>query len=97
MFCPTVVNRWWNTRGDPVKWIPARFRLVSATSDTARPSPVTMLITPGGGPASRGSCMDQCAAKCWVGEGLHTTGLPMRAGAVARLPAMAVKLNGVIA
>ena len=32
-----------------------------------------------------------------VGDGFHTTTLPMRAGAVGRLPAMAVKLNGVTA
>ncbi|SLH20617.1 Uncharacterised protein [Mycobacteroides abscessus subsp. abscessus] len=32
-----------------------------------------------------------------MGEGFHTTVLPISAGAVGRLPAMAVKLNGVIA
>ena len=37
------------------------------------------------------------AASCWVGDGFQTTVLPISAGAVGRLPAMAVKLNGVIA
>ena len=31
------------------------------------------------------------------GDGFHTTVLPISAGAVGRLPAIAVKLNGVIA
>ena len=61
------------------------------------PSPVTMLITPGGSPASSSSCIRKCAANCWVGEGFQITVLPISAGAVGRLPAMAVKLNGVIA
>ncbi len=39
----------------------------------------------------------KCAANCWVGDGFQTTVLPMSAGAVGRLPAIAVKLNGVIA
>ena len=39
----------------------------------------------------------KCADNCWVGEGFHTTGLPISAGASGRLPAIAVKLNGVIA
>ena len=37
------------------------------------------------------------AASCWVGDGFQMTVLPIRAGAVGRLPAIAVKLNGVIA
>ena len=37
------------------------------------------------------------AASCWVGDGFQTTVLPISAGAVGRLPAIAVKLNGVIA
>jgi hypothetical protein len=37
------------------------------------------------------------AASCWVGDGFHSTTLPIRAGAVGRLPAMEVKLNGVMA
>ena len=41
--------------------------------------------------------MVRYAANVWVGDGFHTTVLPIRAGAVGRFPAMAVKLNGVIA
>ena len=61
------------------------------------PSPGTMLITPGGRPASSSSSMVSDAASCWVGDGFQTTVLPISAGAVGRLPAIAVKLNGVIA
>jgi hypothetical protein len=55
------------------------------------------LITPGGMPAVSSSSMVTWAANCWVGEGFQTTVLPISAGAVGRLPAIAVKLNGVIA
>ncbi len=41
--------------------------------------------------------MVRWAANCWVGEGFQITVLPISAGAVGRLPAIAVKLNGVIA
>ena len=61
------------------------------------PSPVTRLITPGGSPAASSSCMVRYAATVCVGDGFHTTVLPISAGAVGRLPAIAVKLNGVIA
>ena len=71
--------------------------VASATSETSRPSPGSMLITPGGRPASSSSRMVSGAASCWVGEGFQITVLPISAGAVGRLPAMAVKLNGVIA
>ena len=67
------------------------------TSDTGMPVPVTMLITPGGRPASMSSSMTSDAANCCVAAGFHTTVLPISAGAVGRLPAMAVKLNGVTA
>ncbi len=68
-----------------------------ATSETAIPSPVTRLMTPLGSPASSSSSIRRTAACVWVGDGFHTTTLPMRAGAVGRLAAMAEKLNGVIA
>ena len=97
MFCPTVRHRCWNTVVEPVKWMPARSGSVSATSETASPSPVTILITPGGRPAASNSRIVKCAANCWVGAGFHTTVLPIRAGAAGRLAAIAVKLNGVIA
>jgi hypothetical protein len=54
-------------------------------------------MTPGGRPASSSRRITKWAANCWVGEGFQTTVLPMSAGAVGRLPAIAVKLNGVIA
>ncbi len=82
---------------EPVKWMPARSGCASATSDTASPSPGSMLITPGGIPASSSSSMVSDAASCWVGDGFQMTVLPINAGAVGRLPAMAVKLKGVIA
>ena len=37
------------------------------------------------------------AACCWVADGFQTTVFPMSAGADGRLPAIAVKLNGVTA
>ena len=55
MFSPTVRHRCWNVPVEPVKWIPARSGLDSATWETARPLPVTMLITPGGSPAASSS------------------------------------------
>ena len=58
---------------------------------------MTRLITPSGSPAASSTSNVSCAARCWVGEGFHTTVLPISAGAVGKFPAMAVKLNGVIA
>ena len=97
MFSPTCFQMLWNTGVDPVKWMPARSGSHRATSETCLPSPVTMLMTPGGRPASSSSAISRCAANCWVAAGFQTTVLPISAGAVGRLPAMAVKLNGVIA
>ena len=48
-------------------------------------------------PAASSSAYVWCAASCWVGLGFHNTTLPISAGAVGRLPAIAVKLNGVMA
>ena len=97
MFAPTVDHRCWKVAVEPVKWIPARAGSASSTSETSRPSPVSRLITPGGSPASSNSCIVSTAASVWVGEGFQMTVLPISAGAVGRLPAIAVKLNGVIA
>ncbi len=97
MFAPTWPQRCWNVRVEPVKWMPARSGADSATSDTAMPSPGSRLMTPGGMPASSSSRMVSWAAKLCVGEGFHSTTLPISAGAVGRFAAMAVKLNGVIA
>ena len=41
--------------------------------------------------------MVRCAASVCVGDGFQITVLPISAGAVGRFPAIAVKLNGVIA
>ena len=87
----------WNVAVEPVKWMPASCGWVSATSETAAPLPVTMLTTPGGRPAASSSRIVWCAASCCVGDGFQTTVLPISAGASGRLPAIAVKLNGVIA
>ena len=54
-------------------------------------------MTPGGIPASSSSSIVSWAASCWECDGFQTTVLPMSAGAVGRLPAIAVKLNGVMA
>src|SRR5450759_1163562 len=97
MFSPTVRHSCWNTAVEPVKWMPARSRSGTATSPTIRPLPVTMLITPGGSPAASSSRIRKYAASSWVCAGFHTTVLPSNAGAVGKLPAIAVKLNGVIA
>ena len=97
MFVPTVPHSDWNVLVEPVKWMPARSGWVSAALLTSMPSPVTRLITPAGRPAASSSRIVQCAANCCVGDGFQTTVLPISAGAVGRLPAMAVKLNGVIA
>ncbi len=97
MFSPTVFHRYWKVLVEPVKWMPARSGWASATSETSLPSPVSRLITPAGRPASSSSLITVTAASVWVGDGFQRTTLPIMAGAVGRLPAMAVKLKGVIA
>jgi hypothetical protein len=54
-------------------------------------------MTPGGSPASSSSCMMCQAESIAVSAGFQMTVLPISAGAVGRLPAIAVKLNGVSA
>ena len=97
MLAPDGLPQVLEGRVDPVKWMPARSGWASATSDTATPSPGSRLITPAAGRPPRSSCMVKWAANCWVGLGFQSTVLPISAGAVGRLPAIAVKLNGVIA
>ncbi len=97
MFAPTCCHRCWKVADEPVKWIPASARSASSTSEISRPSPVSRLITPGGSPASSSSRIVYCAASVCVGDGFQITVLPISAGAVGRLPAIAVKLKGVIA
>ena len=59
MFSPMVRHRCWKVGVEPVKWMPARSGWASATSETSRPSPGSMLMTPGGIPASSSSSMRQ--------------------------------------
>ena len=97
MFAPISDHRCWKVGVEPVKWMPARSGCLRATADTSMPSPGSRLMTPGGIPASSSSSISRCAATCCVGDGFHSTVLPISAGAVGRFPAIAVKLNGVIA
>jgi hypothetical protein len=55
------------------------------------------LMTPGGRPASSSSLKMNQLLSTAVAAGFHTTALPINAGAVGRLPPMAVKLKGVMA
>ena len=63
----------------------------------AAPSPYTTLITPGGIPAASKRRIVWYAARLWFSAGFQTTTFPMSAHDAGRFPAMAVKLNGVIA
>ena len=54
-------------------------------------------MTPGGSPASSSSRKKCQLLSSALAAGFQTTVLPMSAGAVGRLPPIAVKLNGVIA
>jgi hypothetical protein len=72
-------------------------REVSSVRLTAIDSPGRKLMTPGGRPASWSSRKKCQLLSVAVAEGFQTTALPMRAGAVGRLPPIAVKLNGVMA
>jgi hypothetical protein len=75
----------------------ARSRSASTTSDTARPSPVTMLMTPGGKPRRLEQPHGEVRGELLGRRRLPDHVLPISAGAEGRLPAIAVKLNGVIA
>src|ERR1700760_1777430 len=97
MCSPTVRHRCWKVAVEPVKCTPASCGCGSATSETAWPSPVTMLITPGGRPAASNSRIVKWAENGWVGDGFQITVLPISAGAEGRLAAIEVKLNGVTA
>ena len=56
-----------------------------------------MLITPSGTPASLNTSIMICAEKTWLSLGFQITTLPIIAALAGRFPAIAVKLNGVIA
>ena len=97
MLRPIVDHMLLKTPVEPVKCTPARSRCVSATSEIVAASPGTKLITPGGRPASSKICMMYQAESIAVAPGFQSTVLPISAGALGRLPPIAVKLNGVTA
>src|SRR5919201_847438 len=86
-----------NTAVEPVKWMPASSGDGSAGSPISEPDPYTRLITPGGSPASSYSFISQYAEYAAVDAGFQSTVFPISAHEVGRLPAIAVKLNGVTA
>ena len=61
------------------------------------PLPGKKFMTPLGKPASLNSFIKKCALYTAEDAGFHIATFPIRAGAVGKLPAMEVKLNGVIA
>src|SRR5450756_2734066 len=83
-----------NTSVDPVKWIPASSRCARTCSEIFEALPLTMLITPGGRPASFRISMRKWLTSSVCVAGLNTTVLPMSAAAVGRLAPMDVKLKG---
>ena len=98
MFAPTVRHRCWKVGVEPVKWMPARSGWLSATCGDVEPVAGQHVDDAGrharpprAAPSSgaRRAAGSATASRCTV--------LPISAGAVGRLPAIAVKLNGVIA
>ena len=98
MFSPTSRHSCWKTAVEPVKWMPARSGSASATSET--------------GVAVAGHHVDDAGRQAGLLEQRHEQVrgellasapasrprcCPSAPGAVGRLPAIAVKLNGVIA
>src|SRR4029453_17754594 len=83
-----------NTSVLPVKWTPARSRCESSTFEIIDASPATKLITPGGMPAASYNFISWYGENIALDAGFHTTVLPISAGAVGRLAAIDVKLNG---
>ena len=94
---PTLRQIERNTAVDPVKCTPARSGLDRHAPTISSAPPWTKLMTPSGRPAARNNAMTSWALRIASGDGFHTTTLPSIAGADGRLPAIAVKLNGVIA
>src|SRR5690242_7598719 len=97
MFLPIEDQMPWKTDVEPVKCTPPSCGLAITGSPTAAPEPGTKLITPGGRPASRRSSIRYQLESTEVEAGFQTTVLPSSAGAVGRLPAIEVKLKGVMA
>ena len=77
--------------------MPAKSGWVSRVSVIITGSPKTVLITPSGTPASRNTSTITWAEKIWWSLGFQTTTFPIMAALDGRLPAMAVKLKGVMA
>jgi hypothetical protein len=94
MFLPIVPHMLLNTPVEPVKCTPARSGCVSAISEIIAGSPGRKLITPAGSPASCSTRMVYQPERIAVVAGFQSTTLPIIAGAPARLPPIAVKLNG---
>lgn len=82
---------------DPVKLMPAKCGEAVIVSPNTGPSAGIKLTTPGGTPASRIILKMVQFDKTAVSDGFHNTALPINAGVYARLPPMAVKLNGLTA
>src|SRR3954471_5411933 len=97
MLSPIVFHIDWKTGVEPVKCTPARSALARAGSRIADPEPETRLMTPGGSPAASYSFIRKCAEYAAVDAGFHRTVFPISAALVARLPPIAVKLNGLTA
>ena len=76
---------------------PGEGRVASAVPPMAAESPGMKLITPGGRPASMNACITIQFEKTAVDAGFQRTVLPASAGAIDRLPPMAVKLKGEMA
>src|SRR5207245_1127751 len=77
--------------------MPASSRCASTCSEMFAALPLTMLMTPGGSPASLKSSIRKCVTRSVCVAGLKTTVLPISAAAVGRLAAIDVKLNGLTA
>ena len=77
--------------------MPASSRWLSTLSEISDALPLTMLMTPGGIPASSSSSIRKWLTSSVCVAGLNTTVLPMSIGAVGRLPAIEVKLKGLTA
>src|SRR5213596_3642327 len=97
MEAPIVFHMSLKTSVLPVKCTPARSRCESRTFEIIGASTATKLMTPGGMPAASYSFIRWYAEYIALDAGFQTTVLPIRAGAVGRLAAIEVKLNGVTA
>jgi hypothetical protein len=97
MLSATLRQMWRKVPVEPVKWIPARRGSAIIGPATGSPSPGRKLTTPSGNPASVSRRITYQLDRAAVVEGFQIAVLPSSAGAVGRLPAIEVKLNGVMA